>query len=71
MRGSSGVRNRYFGRCCRCDAAVPAGAGTLTADGDVLCAAHTPESARREPRPEMADELAQRAAKRRTPPGGT
>lgn len=64
-------RNRYFGRCCRCDAAVPPGAGSLTADGDVLCAPHTPESARREPRPEMAAELVPGARRPPRRPGGT
>lgn len=57
--------NRRFGRCCRCDAPVPAGAGTLTADNDVQCAAHSPESARPVARPDMAAELVRGVLRRR------
>lgn len=71
MRGSSGIPNRYFGRCCRCDAAVPPGAGTLTADGDALCAAHSPESSRRRAQPDMAADLAQRLTRRLGATGDT
>ena len=71
MRGSSGVRNRYFGRCCRCDAAVAAGAGTLTADGHVLCAAHSPEASRRQPQPALSADYAQRVTRCLGRSGGT
>jgi hypothetical protein len=57
-------KNYYGGRCCRCDAWVCPGAGTLTADGDLQCAAHSPESARKLERPQMAAELARRHVER-------
>ena len=58
-------KNRHFGRCCRCDAPVPAGTGTLTADGDVQCAAHSPEGARPVDRSGMAAEIARGVRRRR------
>lgn len=38
-------RNRFGGRCCRCEEWVPQYAGTLTADNDILCPGHSPAGA--------------------------